>query len=117
MRKLPFLLILIFFLGGCASMKANYVPVTIKTDWPELNKPVTVNLGEDMLIQKFTAMRPVMTVKSSINGVCHTIPKGRYLMVGEDDNRRYFDPDGSEASVTRGRKFLRNFHRHVRPQK
>ncbi|NLC24656.1 MAG: hypothetical protein GX776_09385 [Oxalobacter sp.] len=109
MRKTLFLSVLVFFLSGCASMKANYIPAVTKTDWPELNKPITINLGEDMLVQKFTSVRPVLTVKSNINGACHAIPQGRYLMIGEDDDRMYFDPDGSEGSVTRGGSFCAAF--------
>lgn len=89
----------ISFLGlllvGCSGIPMNAQPEYKEYSVPELNKIVSVHVGESMIDQGKSTTSNVLTVESNIDGACFDILKGDYLELGtDDDGKQFFNAAG-----------------------
>lgn len=87
--------------SGCATMHYNDLPVSIRHDFPVLNKETTTYVGDPILIQGRVYAAEFLVVEKTIDRFCYQIPKGEYTKVGSDENKIYFDPSGSNGDISR----------------
>jgi len=91
--------IFLVLVSGCASMKYNDLPPSIRHDFPAVNEQITAYVGDAMLIQGRVYAAEILILEENIDKNCYYVPKGTYVKVGSKKNKKYFDMDGSNGSV------------------
>lgn len=94
MRKLLFLLVLIYMVG-CTTVRYNGADTLIKeVDYPMLGKVITVYVGDHM-VQKGTIIEEdVLVVHKTIDGALYDIPAQQYPQVGYDQKQYFYSAIG-----------------------
>ncbi len=90
MNKIWAICLLAISITGCSSIPMNAQTEYEEFSVPELNKVVTVYVGETMIDQGNAMTSNVLTVKSSIDGACFDIPRGDYLERGTTKSGKMF---------------------------
>ncbi|KFA59528.1 hypothetical protein A9G34_04380 [Gilliamella sp. Choc4-2] len=120
MKKLLFITLLSFILGGCNSVKYNYVVDKKQFSYPALNVITKTFVGDDIVRQGTVAARDVIefphtTVISRI--VDYTIQAGEYPKVGEDENYMFFGLKELNSGAAVGKSIFADIPAGIRTDK
>lgn len=93
-------LFLVSFLSACTTVKYNGTETYVnQVDYPELNKVITVYIG-DYLVQKGTITEEdVLVVNQMIDGLLYDIPPQKYKQIGFDNKDDFYSSQGVSRSV------------------
>jgi hypothetical protein len=93
------ILMLAVSIYGCATPRANYMPVTQAISEPPLNSVNVVAVGDTMLRQGEFTEHEAILVPQQIGAGLYTIQPGHYIKTGEDDSIEFFYPGGPQPGM------------------
>ena len=85
--------LLCFSLVGCVTPKNNYRPESKSISFPDLNKVITVNIGDEMVKQgTYTEIDGIHLEKPVKVSWAYSLAAGDYEKRGEDKSREFYMP-------------------------
>ena len=94
-----FVIIAITLMTGCTTVRYNGTDTFAKeVDYPEVDKVITVYVGDHMVQKGTITEENVLLVRKTIDGALYDIPAKKYPQVGHDQKQDFY----SAVGVVRG---------------
>lgn len=95
MRKIILTSIFTLLFTGCTTVSYNKNSNIVRhIDYPEINKIISANIGDHMLMKGVLVEEDVLVVQNFIEGTLYKIPPRKYFQLGEDSKQVFFSADG-----------------------